>query len=182
MTSVTTQENLDGYGAADIAWSGVLEQLEAGRAEHYWLATVAPAGRPHLTGVGARWINGQLFFKSGARTRKSRNLEGDRRCVIAARLPELDLTFEGRAERVTDEDTVQRVADVYVATGWPARARGSKLEADYERAKRRASALGALDPGAGLGGGREAGGRHALALSLEGGSRVSACRSTLAFR
>ncbi len=61
----------------------VLEQLEAGRAEHYWLATVDPDGRPHLNGVGARWADGRLYFKSGARTRKSKNLDGDRRCVIA---------------------------------------------------------------------------------------------------
>jgi hypothetical protein len=131
MTAVTAQENIDLYGSADLAWSAVLEQLEAGRAEHYWLATVDPDGRPHLNGVGARWADGRLYFKSGARTRKSKNLDGDRRCVIAAQLPELDVTFTGEAELVTDATTVQRIADLYAATGWPARARGIQLEADY---------------------------------------------------
>ena len=102
-------------------WSAVLEQLDAGRAEHYWLATVGPDGRPHLAGVGARWVDGRLYFKSGARTRKSKNLDGDRRCVIAAELPGLDVTFSGEAEMVTDASTVQRVADFYAASGWPAR-------------------------------------------------------------
>ena len=131
MTLVTTQENIDLYGSADIAWSRVLEQLESGRAEHFWLATTDPDGRPHLAGVGARWVDGRLYFKSGARTRKSRNLENDRRCVIAAELPEFDVTFTGDAVRVTDVDTVQRIAAVYAASGWPARAAGSQLEADY---------------------------------------------------
>ncbi len=117
MTAVSAQENIDLYGSADIAWSRVLEQLESGRAEHFWLATTDPDGRPHLAGVGARWVDGRLYFKSGARTRKSRNLENDRRCVIAAELPELDVTFSGTAELVTEATTVQRIADVYAASG-----------------------------------------------------------------
>ena len=46
MTLVMAQVNLDNYGAADIAWSAVLEQFEAGMAERCWLATVRPGGRP----------------------------------------------------------------------------------------------------------------------------------------
>lgn len=108
----------------------MLEQLEAGRAEHYWLATLGPDRCPHLAGLGALWVGGRLHFKSGARTHKSRNLDGDRRCVIAPQLPELVVTFTGAAELVTDATTVQRIADLYAANGWPARARGIELEAD----------------------------------------------------
>jgi hypothetical protein len=131
MSVVSTEKNVDLYGSPDIAWSGVLEQLEAGRAQRFWLATVDPDGRPHLNGIGARWVDGMLFFKSGARTRKSRNLERDQRCVISAELPDFDLTFTGDATRVVDEATVQRLAEIYAASGWPARATGSQLEADY---------------------------------------------------
>lgn len=131
MSVVATQQNIDLYGSPDIGWSGVLEQLEAGRSERFWLATVDRDGRPHLAGVGARWVEGTLYFKSGARTRKSRNLERDARCVISAQLPDLDVTFTGEAVRVTDEATVNRLADLYAASGWPARAVGSQLEADY---------------------------------------------------
>lgn len=46
MTLVMAQVNLDHDGAADIAWSAVLEQFEAGMAERCWLATVRPGGRP----------------------------------------------------------------------------------------------------------------------------------------
>ncbi len=131
MTLATTQENIDLYGSADIPWSEVLERLEAGQVESFWLATVDSDGAPHLAGVGARWLEGRLYFKSGARTRKSRNLYRDPRCVIAAHLSDFDLTFTGRAERVTDEPTVQRIAEIYAANGWPARATGSQLEAVY---------------------------------------------------
>ncbi len=131
MSRVTTEENIDLYGSSDIAWDGVLEELEAGKAERFWLATVDPDGAPHLTGIGARWVDGTLYFKSGARTRKSKNLERDGRCVISAQLPGLDLTFTGRAVRVTEAATVQRIARIYAASGWPARATGSQLEAEY---------------------------------------------------
>jgi hypothetical protein len=131
VSAVASAENIDLYGSPDIAWSGVLELLEAGRAQRFWLATVDRDGAPHLNGIGARWADGVLFFKSGARTRKSRNLQRDGRCVISAELPDFDLTFSGNAVRVTDEAIVQRLADLYAANGWPARAKGSQLEADY---------------------------------------------------
>jgi pyridoxine/pyridoxamine 5'-phosphate oxidase len=131
MSVVTTEENIDLYGSPDIAWKDVAEQLDAGRVHRFWLATVDADGRPHLNGIGARWVDGVLFFKSGARTRKSGNLERDGRCVISAELPDFDVTFDGRAVRVTDEATVQRLAEVWASSGWPARAKGSQLEADY---------------------------------------------------
>jgi hypothetical protein len=131
MSVIATAENIDLYGSPDISWSGVLDLLESGRARRFWLATVDPDDRPHLTGIGARWVEGTLFFKSGARTRKSRNLERDGRCVISAELPDLDLTFSGEAIRVADEATVRRLAEVWAASGWPARAKGSQVEADY---------------------------------------------------
>jgi hypothetical protein len=131
VTTTTSQENLDIYGSQDIPWSVPLEQLEAGLAERFWLATVRPDGRPHLAGVGARWLDGTLYFVSGGATRKSRNLEGRAHCVMAAQLPELDLTIEGRALRVQDHVVVERLANLYAATGWPARARGGVIEADY---------------------------------------------------
>jgi hypothetical protein len=125
------QENLDIYGHADIGWSTVLAPLEAGRVERYWLATVGPGGRPHLAAVGARWVDGRLYFVSGARTQKSKNLERRPECVISAQLPDLDVALRGAAERVTDDETVARLAAHWAATGWPARASGGVIEADY---------------------------------------------------
>jgi hypothetical protein len=131
MSVVATHENIDLYGSPDISWSDVAALLDASQAQRFWLATVDPDGSPHLTGIGARWLDGVLFFKSGARTRKSKNLERDGRCVISAEFPDFDVTFAGEAVRVNDAVTVQRLADVYAASGWPARAVGSQLEADY---------------------------------------------------
>lgn len=128
----SSQTNLDIYGSDDFAWEVALEQLRtASRAEHFWLATTGDDGSPHLAGIGARWFEDQLWFVSGAGTRKSRNLERRPECAIAAELPDLDVTFRGRARRVTDQPTVDRLAADWASTGWPARPAEGAIEADF---------------------------------------------------
>jgi pyridoxine/pyridoxamine 5'-phosphate oxidase len=125
------QKNLDIYGHEPLPWSRAVEQLEAGSAKSFWLATVRPDGRPHVAAVGALWVDGKLYFTSGPQTRKSRNLAQNPACVFSVSLPNLDLVIEGTAARVTDEDTLQRLAQRYAAQGWPARASDGALTAEY---------------------------------------------------
>jgi hypothetical protein len=124
--------NLDIYGSEVIPWSRALEQLESVEGHlTFWLATTRPDGRPHLAGVGAVWVDGTLYFVSGPGTRKSRNLDGDPRCAVSVALPGLDLVLEGTAARVTDEDTLRRLADHYASTGWPAEVSDGAFTAPY---------------------------------------------------
>jgi hypothetical protein len=51
MSVVADRASIDQYGSPDIAWNGLVEQLEAGQAQRLWLATVDPDGSPHLAGV-----------------------------------------------------------------------------------------------------------------------------------
>ena len=106
-----TQKNLDIYGAKPLLWSRAVKQLEAGPpGGTFWLATTKPDGRPHVAGVGALWVDGKVYFVSGAGTRKSRNLAQNANCVISMSLTGIDLVVEGVAERVTDDQTLQRLA------------------------------------------------------------------------
>jgi hypothetical protein len=134
--------NLDIYGAPPIAWSRAAVQLEAGEdppsadgtpapPRTFWLATSGPDGRPHVAGVGALWLEDRLWFVSGPRTRKSRNLRSNPACAISVRLPGLDLVVEGRARRVSDQETIERVVAAYRAGGWPAEAAGHEITAPY---------------------------------------------------
>jgi hypothetical protein len=43
-------------------------------------------------------------------------------CTMSARLPGMDLVFEGEAERVTDPPSLEAIAAVYRAAGWPVEA------------------------------------------------------------
>ena len=134
------QKNLDIYGSAPIPWERALEQLKAattkpegeGNAHKtYWLATVRPDKRPHVAGVGALWLDGRFYFTSGAGTRKSRDLAENSHCVISVSLADLDLVVEGTAARVTDAPTLQRLAQLYAAQGWPARVSDGALTAEF---------------------------------------------------
>jgi pyridoxamine 5'-phosphate oxidase-like protein len=126
-----THKNLDIYGAKPIRWSRALKQLGSSTEGTYWLATTRPDGRPHVAGIGALWVDGKIYFVSGMRTRKSRNLAANPRCVLSVSLPGIDLVFEGTAIRVADRPTLLRLAKRYAAQGWPASVSGSAFTAEY---------------------------------------------------
>ena len=125
------QKNLDIYGDEPIPWSRALEQLDAGARGTYWLATTRPDGRPHVAGVGALWVDGRIYFVTGAGTRKGRNLAQNARCVFSISLEGLDLVVEGEAVKVTDEPTLRDLAKRYADQGWPARVSNGALTAAY---------------------------------------------------
>ena len=104
-----------GEDATPAPWTKARERLEC--AEVYWLSTVRPDGRPHVTPLIAVWLDGALYFCTGPSERKAKNLLGNAHCVITTGsnvLSEgLDLVVEGDAVRERDEVTLQRVADAY---------------------------------------------------------------------
>jgi hypothetical protein len=126
-------KNLDIYGADPIPWDVAREALEASRGPDvtFFLGTVRPDGRPHAAGIGALWADETIWLVSGPGTRKSRNLEANPSCTISARLPGIDVVLEGRAERVTDPETLERVAAHYRESGWPAEVEGDAFTAPY---------------------------------------------------
>jgi len=130
------EQNLDIYGHAPIPWSRALKQLEAqarkeGPGRTCWLATTDPDGRPHLAAVGAIWVDGKFYFVSGPRLRKSRNLASNPNCAVSVSLDDLDVVVEGAARKVTDPAILERVANLYASLGWPARASGGAITAEF---------------------------------------------------
>ena len=128
--------NLDIYGHAPIPWSRALKQLEApaqeeGPGRTFWLATTSPDGSPHVAAVGALWVDDQLYFTSGPRTRKSKNLAAKANCAVSVSLDDVDLVVEGMARKVTDKATLEHVARLYASQGWPARASGGAITAEF---------------------------------------------------
>ncbi|MGY5633616.1 MULTISPECIES: pyridoxamine 5'-phosphate oxidase family protein [unclassified Streptomyces] len=85
-------------------WAEAERRLRA--AEVFWITTVRPDGRLHVTPLIAAWHDGALHFSTGPGEQKARNLAGNAHCVLTtgnASLSEgLDLVVEGTAERVTD--------------------------------------------------------------------------------
>jgi hypothetical protein len=138
MTDRTPAEitNLDRYGHSALPWSRARDLLAANTTApppyaSFFLGTVRPDGRPHVAAIGAVWVDGDLYFTSGAETRKSRNLAASSACTIAVGLKGLDLTMEGEATRVTDRQSLERLAEVYRQGGWPAEVSGDAFTAPY---------------------------------------------------
>lgn len=119
-------------GAADglppVDWNAVVERLRDGsppapdahNARTTWLTTINEDGSPHVTAVGAVWLDGTFWFQTGARTRKHHNVERDPRCSVAMSILDADVVLEGEAVKVTDPADVARVAEAWSAGGWPA--------------------------------------------------------------
>src|SRR6266480_2603729 len=110
MTDRTPVEitNLDRYGSAALPWSRPHDLLAASATSNttFFLGTVRPDGRPHAAGIGALWLDGDLYLTSGPQTRKARNLAANPACTISVRLEGIDLILEGEATRVTDQPTL----------------------------------------------------------------------------
>ncbi len=125
-------KNLDGYGHALLPWSRPYNLL-AGLIflPTTILGTVRPEGRPHAAGIGAVWLDGDIYFTSGPGTRKSRNLAANPACTIATRLATIDLVFEGEAARVSDEPTLEQAAARFREGGWPVQVEGDAITAPY---------------------------------------------------
>ncbi|MGA8115585.1 MAG: pyridoxamine 5'-phosphate oxidase family protein [Actinocatenispora sp.] len=104
-------------GAVAVDWTQGRARLAD--AEVYWLSTVRPDGRPHVTPLLAVWLDDALHFCTGAEERKNRNLAQNRHCVLTTGRNEfgqgMDLVLEGDAERVTDDARLYRLADAWVA-------------------------------------------------------------------
>jgi Pyridoxamine 5'-phosphate oxidase len=126
--------NLDRYGNPVLPWSRPRDLLAAGTPQpgtSFFLGTTRPDGRPHAAGIGALWLNGDLYFTSGPGTRKARNLAANPACTISVRLEGLDLVLNGTVARVTDRPTLEQVASLYRAGGWPAQVEGEAFTAPF---------------------------------------------------
>jgi hypothetical protein len=114
------QPDFSSEGAAPTPWAEARERLE--KAEVYWLTTVRPDGRPHVTPLYCVWLEGALFFCTGPGERKAKNLARSAHCILTTGcnvIEGLDLVVEGDALKVSDEARLQRVAGRFAAKyGW----------------------------------------------------------------
>ncbi len=132
----------DLYHLPLVDWSVVTERLEQGVTQApstggpdrhtCWLATIDADGSPHVTGIGAIWVDDRFWFETGDRTRKARNIARDPRCTLSIATAEFDLVVEGEARKITDPPTVAAMAAVW-AEDWPCRVddTGQALTADF---------------------------------------------------
>lgn len=95
--------------AVPTEWASTPEVLRD--AEVYWLMTVRPSGRPHITPLVGVWLDGALYFCTGPADRKAKNLVQNAECIVTTgcnRLDGLEVVVEG--ELVGDDAELRTVA------------------------------------------------------------------------
>ena len=85
---------------ADSLSPKTLDRLESERV--IWLATVSPAGRPHLTPVWFVWLGGKLYVCTITTTVKARNLRTNPFVVLSLEEGSHPVICEGEAEPVPE--------------------------------------------------------------------------------
>jgi general stress protein 26 len=104
-------------GATPTAWADAAAALET--APLYWLSTVRPDGRPHVTPLIGVWRDDRLHFTTGPSEQKAKNLEQNAHVILTTgsnALDEgLDVVVEGDAVPLTDESRLRPLADAYEA-------------------------------------------------------------------
>jgi nitroimidazol reductase NimA-like FMN-containing flavoprotein (pyridoxamine 5'-phosphate oxidase superfamily) len=101
-------------GAVAASWKQARAVLED--APVYWLSTVRPDARPHVTPLLGVWVLGALYFCTGSAERKAKNLAGNPRCSVTTgrnSLDGLDVVVEGSAHPVSDGGERQSVAGAF---------------------------------------------------------------------
>ena len=130
----TQVNNLDRYGFPPLPWSRAQDALASGSpspAVTFFLGTVGPDAKPHAAGIGGLWQDGDLYFTSGLRMRKARDLAADPTCTVSVRLEGIDLILEGSAARVTERPTLELIAGLFRDAGWPAEVAGDAFTAPF---------------------------------------------------
>jgi general stress protein 26 len=100
-------------------WDDTRRALET--ADLFWISTVRADGRPHITPLVAVWLDGAIHFTTGGAEQKAVNLRGNPHVILMTGCNQwdrgLDVVVEGDAEQVTDDPTLQRLADAWT-TKW----------------------------------------------------------------
>jgi len=92
-------------------WNWAVQRLET--SHNYWIATTRPNSRPHLMLVWGIWWENALWFSTGARTRKAKNIAVSPHCVIATEKADEAVILEGIAEKVADRSVSKQIVEIY---------------------------------------------------------------------
>ncbi len=107
---------MPGYGVprdlkGALPWKWAERRLE--KAHTYWLSSTRPGGRPHAMPVWCVWFEGKLFFSTGRKSRKARNLAQNPRCVLSTVVGKDSVVVEGAARRIRNTSLIRQVSILY---------------------------------------------------------------------
>lgn len=111
-----TRPHIPGYGLPKskrglLPWKWAEDRLK--RSRQYWIATTRPDGRPHVMVIWALWMNGVLYFSTGAKSRKTQNLAHNPNCVMCTDRADEAVILEGTVETERNMEVVRKFVPRY---------------------------------------------------------------------
>lgn len=107
-----------GYGIpksleGTLPWAWVQERMT--RELIYWVASVRPDNRPHVTPIWGAWVDDAFWMEGGRNTRRFKNLAQNPAAVVTVEQGNDAIILEGNAERVHElgDHLTQRLLDGY---------------------------------------------------------------------
>ena len=112
----TSRPYMPGYGLPKgkkglLPWKWANERLN--KSHNYWIATTRRDGTPHVMVVWGLWLDGDLLFSTGRKSRKARNLAENPKCVICTELADEAVVVEGIARRVRERSRLRNFLSLY---------------------------------------------------------------------
>jgi nitroimidazol reductase NimA-like FMN-containing flavoprotein (pyridoxamine 5'-phosphate oxidase superfamily) len=121
--------------AVAVGWDETQQILQT--AELFWISTVRPDGRPHVTPLVAVWADGAIHFHTGAGEQKFANLQANPHVVLTTGCNQwnrgVDVVVEGDAVRTTDPTVLARLAEAW-ASKWDGRWRLAVRDGGFRHA------------------------------------------------
>jgi hypothetical protein len=113
-----TRPYMPGYGLLDassgrglLPWTWGVERLSV--AKNYFVSTTRPDGLPHCMPVWGVWLDGAFYFSSGRRSRKSRNLANNPRCVVCPEGADQAVIMEGIVTIIEEGPVFRQFVEAY---------------------------------------------------------------------
>jgi uncharacterized pyridoxamine 5'-phosphate oxidase family protein len=111
-----TRPHMPGYGLPKskkglLAWKWAEDRL--GKSRQYWIATTRPDGRPHVMVVWALWMDGLLYFSTGSKSRKARNLKANPNCTMCTEKADEAVILEGVVDTERNVETIREFLRLY---------------------------------------------------------------------
>jgi nitroimidazol reductase NimA-like FMN-containing flavoprotein (pyridoxamine 5'-phosphate oxidase superfamily) len=111
----TVDERFGAKGVGPTSWDDTRSAIES--AELFWVTTVRPDGRPHVTPLVAVWVADALYFCFGEDEQKAVNLPHNQHVILTTGRNDwnegIDVVVEGEAVRVVSREELERAAEVW---------------------------------------------------------------------
>jgi hypothetical protein len=95
-----SRPRMPGYGLPEgnkglLPWRWAEQRLK--KSHDYWITTVKPDGSPHTMVVWGLWLDDRFLFSTGSKSRKTRNLAQNAKCVVCTEHAHEAVIVEGIA-------------------------------------------------------------------------------------